>query len=82
MVTQVWLNSDRAKGGYTKKLAHMWHGQFRAADLCVDHAVKLVWIIVEKNAGQLETRNRKKCEANLSVGPRSKMAVGMMDGFN
>ena len=39
--TQVWLYLDRVKEGYAKKLAHMWHGPFRVADICGDHAVKL-----------------------------------------
>ena len=39
--TQVWLCLDRVKKGYAKKLAHMWHGPFRVADICRDHAVKL-----------------------------------------
>uniref|UniRef100_A0AAV1VIB7 Chromo domain-containing protein n=1 Tax=Peronospora matthiolae TaxID=2874970 RepID=A0AAV1VIB7_9STRA len=38
---QVWLYLDRVKEGYAKKLAHMWHGPFRVADVCGDHAVKL-----------------------------------------
>ena len=37
--TQVWLYLDRVKGGYAKKLAQMWHGPFRVADICGDHAV-------------------------------------------
>ena len=39
--TQVWLYLDRVKEGYARKLAHMWHGPFRVADVCGDHAVKL-----------------------------------------
>ena len=27
--------------GYARKLAHMWHGPFRVAKKCGDHAVKL-----------------------------------------
>ena len=38
--TKVWLYLDRVKEGYAKKLAHMWHGPFRVANLCEDHAVK------------------------------------------
>uniref|UniRef100_A0AAV1VNM2 Reverse transcriptase n=1 Tax=Peronospora matthiolae TaxID=2874970 RepID=A0AAV1VNM2_9STRA len=30
---QVWLYLDRVKEGYAKKLAHMWHGPFRVADV-------------------------------------------------
>ena len=39
--TQVWLYLDRVKEGYTRKLAHMWHGPFRVDDLCGDYAVRL-----------------------------------------
>ena len=39
--SRVWLYLDRVKEGYAKKLAHMWHGPFRVADICGDHAVKL-----------------------------------------
>ncbi|GMF50366.1 unnamed protein product [Phytophthora fragariaefolia] len=28
-VSEVWLNLDRLKPGYARKLAHMWHGSFR-----------------------------------------------------
>ena len=39
--TQVWLYLDRVNDGYARKLAHMWHGPFRVAELCGDHAVCL-----------------------------------------
>ena len=39
--TQVWLYLDRVKGGYTKKLAHLWHGHFRVLELVGDHAARL-----------------------------------------
>ena len=39
--SQVWLYLDRVKVGYARKLAHMWHGPFRVADKCGDHAVRL-----------------------------------------
>jgi len=39
--SQVWLYLDRVKEGYAHKLAHMWHGPFRVADVCGDHAVRL-----------------------------------------
>ena len=39
--SQVWLYLDRVKEGYARKLAHMWHGPFRVADVCGDHAVRL-----------------------------------------
>ena len=39
--SQVWLYLDRVKVGYARKLAHMWHGLFRVADKCGDHAVRL-----------------------------------------
>ena len=35
--SQVWLDLDRVKVGY----ARMWHGPFRVADICDDHAVRL-----------------------------------------
>ena len=41
MGSQVWLYLDRVKEGYAKKLAHMWHGPFRVAEMCGDHAVRL-----------------------------------------
>ena len=39
--TELWLYLDRMKEGYARKLAHMWHGPFRVADVCGDHAVRL-----------------------------------------
>ena len=33
----IWI----VKVGYARKLAHMWHGPFRVADKCGDHAVRL-----------------------------------------
>ena len=39
--SQVWLYLDRVKDGYSRKLAHMWHGPFRVAELCGDHAVRV-----------------------------------------
>ena len=39
--SRVWLYLDRVKEGYARKLAHMWHGPFRVAEKCGDHAVKL-----------------------------------------
>ncbi|KAG3186007.1 hypothetical protein C6341_g4133 [Phytophthora cactorum] len=39
--SQVWLYLDRVKGGYTRKLAHRWHGPFRVADKIGEHAVRL-----------------------------------------
>ncbi|OWY92685.1 reverse transcriptase [Phytophthora megakarya] len=31
--SQVWLYLDRVKPGYARKLAHLWHGPFRVAEL-------------------------------------------------
>ena len=39
--SRVWLYLNRVKEGYARKLAHMWHGPFRVAEKCGDHAVKL-----------------------------------------
>ena len=39
--SRVWLYLDRFMEGYARKLAHMWHGPFRVAKKCGDHAVKL-----------------------------------------
>eukprot|EP00644_Phytophthora_capsici_P011299 jgi/Phyca11/110676/e_gw1.18.312.1 len=39
--SQVWLYLDRVKVGYAKKLAHMWHGPFRVAELIGNHAARL-----------------------------------------
>ena len=39
--SQVWLYLDRVKDGYSRKLAHRWHGPSRVADKCGDHAVRL-----------------------------------------
>ena len=39
--SQVWLYLDRVKEGYARKLAHMWHGPFRVAEMCGDHAARL-----------------------------------------
>ncbi|OWZ21960.1 LOW QUALITY PROTEIN: hypothetical protein PHMEG_0003415 [Phytophthora megakarya] len=38
--TQVWLYLDRAKEGYARKLAHMWHGPFRVTKLIGNHAAR------------------------------------------
>ena len=39
--SQVWLYLDRVKDGYARKLAHIWHGPFRVAELCGAHAVRV-----------------------------------------
>ena len=39
--SRVWLYLDRVKEGYSRKLAHMWHGPFRVAEVCGDHAARL-----------------------------------------
>ena len=38
---QVWLYLDRVKEGYARKMAHMWHGPFRVAEMCGECAVRL-----------------------------------------
>ncbi|KAE9272457.1 hypothetical protein PR003_g30196 [Phytophthora rubi] len=38
---QVWLYLDRIKEGYAKKLAHLWHGPFRVAEMVDQYAAKL-----------------------------------------
>uniref|UniRef100_H3H8G3 Integrase catalytic domain-containing protein n=1 Tax=Phytophthora ramorum TaxID=164328 RepID=H3H8G3_PHYRM len=38
---QVWLHLDRVKEGYARKLAHLWHGPFRVAEMIGDHAARL-----------------------------------------
>ena len=35
---QVWLYINRVRPGYARKLAHLWHGPFRVAEM-VEHAV-------------------------------------------
>ena len=37
----MWLYLDRVKGRYARKLAHMWHESFRAAERCGDYAICL-----------------------------------------
>ncbi|GMF52026.1 unnamed protein product [Phytophthora fragariaefolia] len=39
--SQVWLYLDRVKEGYARKLAHLWHGPFRVAEMIADHAAKI-----------------------------------------
>ncbi|OWY90739.1 reverse transcriptase [Phytophthora megakarya] len=39
--SQVWLYLDRVKPGYARKLAHLWHGPFRVAELVSAYAVRL-----------------------------------------
>ncbi|OWZ19065.1 reverse transcriptase [Phytophthora megakarya] len=39
--SQGWLYLDRVKPGYARKLAHLWHGPFRVANLVSTHAVRL-----------------------------------------
>ncbi|OWY91387.1 hypothetical protein PHMEG_00040053, partial [Phytophthora megakarya] len=39
--SRVWLYLDRVKPGYARKLAHMWHGPFRVAELVSAYAVRL-----------------------------------------
>ncbi|GMF57106.1 unnamed protein product [Phytophthora fragariaefolia] len=38
---QVWLYLDRVKEGYARKLAHMWHGPFREAEVIDTYVVRL-----------------------------------------
>ncbi|OWY92647.1 hypothetical protein PHMEG_00038266 [Phytophthora megakarya] len=37
----IWLYLDRVKPGYARKLAHVWHGPFRVAELVSAYAVRL-----------------------------------------
>ncbi|EGZ10903.1 hypothetical protein PHYSODRAFT_337674 [Phytophthora sojae] len=39
--SQVWLYLDRVKEGYTRKLAHLWHGPFRVAEKINEYIMKL-----------------------------------------
>ncbi|POM72381.1 Reverse transcriptase [Phytophthora palmivora] len=39
--TQVWLYLHRVKEGFARKLARMWHGPFRVAELIGNHAARL-----------------------------------------
>ena len=38
---KVWVYIDQVKSGYSKKLAHRWHGPFRIVEIIDDFAVKL-----------------------------------------
>lgn len=38
---QVWLYLDRVEEGYSKKLALMWHGPFRVAEIIDRHAARI-----------------------------------------
>jgi len=39
--SRVWLYLDRVKEGYSRKLAHMWHGPFRVVEMVSAFAVRL-----------------------------------------
>ncbi|GMF28756.1 unnamed protein product [Phytophthora lilii] len=39
--SRVWLYLDQVKPGYARKLAHMWHGPFRVADMVSAYDVRL-----------------------------------------
>ncbi|GMF46596.1 unnamed protein product [Phytophthora fragariaefolia] len=39
--SQIWLYLDRIKKGYARKLAHLWHGPFRIAEMIDRHAARL-----------------------------------------
>jgi hypothetical protein len=39
--TQVWLYLDLVKPGYARKLAHLWHGPFRVAEMVDTYAARL-----------------------------------------
>jgi len=39
--TQVWLYLDRVKPGYARKLAHLWHGPFRVAEMVDTYVARL-----------------------------------------
>lgn len=39
--TRAWLYLNRGDKGYTKKLAHIWHGPFQFIEVVGDHAVRL-----------------------------------------
>ncbi|KAJ0391632.1 hypothetical protein P43SY_011872 [Pythium insidiosum] len=38
---QVWVFVNQVKPGYTRKLAHLWHGPFRVLERVGDHLVRL-----------------------------------------
>ncbi|KAG6621973.1 reverse transcriptase [Phytophthora cinnamomi] len=39
--SRVWLFLDRVKEGYTRKLAHLWHGPFRVAEKIGEYAARI-----------------------------------------
>ncbi|GMF33271.1 unnamed protein product [Phytophthora fragariaefolia] len=39
--SQVWLYLDRVKEGYARKLAYLWHGPFRVAEMIDRYAARL-----------------------------------------
>ncbi|KAJ8520142.1 hypothetical protein ON010_g17989 [Phytophthora cinnamomi] len=38
---QAWLYLDKVKEGYARKLAHIWHGPFKVAEVIITYAVRL-----------------------------------------
>ncbi|KAE9184096.1 hypothetical protein PF002_g26532 [Phytophthora fragariae] len=64
--SQVWLYLDRVKPGYARKLAHMWHGPFRVAELVSAFAVRLK--TAADDAGRGASRLRRGAPARRQLG--------------
>ena len=80
--SQVWLYLDRVKEGYARKLAHMWHGPFRVAEKCGDHAVKLEIAGTPYRLFPVVHISKLKRVRIFPERPKSELTVGETDRFD
>ena len=77
--TQVWLYLDRVKEGYARKLAHMWHGPFRVAEMCGEHAAKLMILGTSYRLFPVVHISKLKRVKNFPERPRTILASSNED---
>ncbi|KAE8962020.1 hypothetical protein PR003_g34674 [Phytophthora rubi] len=79
---QVWLYLDRVKEGYARKLAHMWHGPFRVAEVIGAHAVGLEIAGSEYRLFPIVHVAKLKPVHNFPDRPRTKLVNQDQDLFD
>ena len=73
--TRVWVFIERVKEGCAKKLAHLWHGPFRVAELLGDHACRLEILGAEYRIFPIVHVARLKVCKNPSERPLVRLRV-------
>ncbi|GMG15683.1 unnamed protein product [Phytophthora fragariaefolia] len=79
---QVWLYLDRVKEGNARKLAHMWHGPFRVAEVIDTHAVRLEIAGTEYWLFPIVHTSKLKPVRNLLDRPNVPLVIEDQDRFD